>query len=310
VSGLAFGWLIAAAALAGDPLAGAEAPPPPAVVVEAAGTCPTGEAVRAALLPVLGASPAAAPSPPRVSDLGPRFEVVAAGQTGEFVDSARDCVERARVAAVFIALALNPPVPPARPPVVISEPPPRPPPEVKRPPQRWFSAAVMARFDGAQAGASSTLEGTWGGELGAAFGRGALGVAATAGALAPTVSTFGSVGVRQQRFPLSVAVAVKHDLPARFRLAGDLGVAVVPFTLEGQGLDTANPALRVDLGGRLAVELRFPPVGGLTPVLGLHAEYFPRTYALAVDPLGDVGTSSNLWLGTSLGLAFETDRRR
>ena len=144
----------------------------------------------------------------------------------------------------------------------------------------------------------------------AAFGRGALGVAVTTGALAPMVSTFGSVGVRQQRFPLSAALTVKRELPARFRLMGDLGAAVVPFTLEGQGLDTTQPALRVDLGGRLAVELCFPPVAGLTPMVGLHAEYFPRTYALAVDPLGDVGTSSNLWLGTSLGLAFETDRRR
>ncbi|HLK93651.1 MAG TPA: hypothetical protein VKZ18_27415, partial [Polyangia bacterium] len=308
-----FGWLVAAAALAGEPVGPADAPPPPAsppaIIVEAAGTCPTGEAVRAALLPVLGASPVAAPSPPRVSDLGPRFEVVAAGQTGDFVDSVRDCVERARVAAVFIALALNPPVPPVRPPVVTSHPPPPPPAEVK-PRQRWFSAAVMARFDGAEAGSSSQVEGTWGGEVRAALGRGALGIAATAGALAPTVTTFGSVGVRQQRFPLSVAFTVKRDLPARFRLAGDLGVAVVPFTLDGQGLDTAEPAMRVDLGGRLAVELSFPPVAGLTPVLGLHAEYFPRTYALAVDPLGDVGTSSTLWLGTSLGLAFETDRRR
>ncbi len=307
MSGLAFGWLFAAAALAGTPAA---APAAPGVVVEAAGTCPSGEAVRAALLPVLGAAPVVSPSPPRVSDLGPRFEVVAAGQTGDFVDASRDCVERARVAAVFIALALNPPVPPGRPPVVASEPPPAPPAEVRPPPGRWFSAAVMARFDGAEAGSSATVDGTWGGEIRAAFGRGALGVAATAGALAPTVSTFGSVGVRQQRFPLSVAVTVRRDLPARFRLAGDLGAAVVPFTLEGQGLDTAQPALRVDLGGRLAVELSFPPVGGLRPVLGLHAEYFPRTYALAVDPLGDVGTSSNLWLGTSLGLAFDTDRRR
>ena len=307
MSGLALASLLAAAALAPEPARDAASLPP--VAVEADGACPTSDAVRAALLPVVAATPAAAQPAPRVSDLGPRFAVVAAGQTGMFVDAERDCVERARVAAVFIALALNPPVPPARPPVVTVEPP-LPPPVVSAH-GRWFSAALLARFDGAEAGSGGDMDGTWGGELRGALGHGVLGVAATAGMLAPTTSTFGSVTVRQQRFPLSVTLALQRDLPARFRLGGDVGVALVPFTLEGQGLETVAPATRVDVGGRLSVEVRFPPLGGeLTPVLGLHAEYFPRPYALVVDPLGDVGTSSSLWLGTSLGLAFETDRRR
>jgi hypothetical protein len=310
VSGLALASLIAAAVLAQGPRDAASAPSL-ALAVEADGACPTSDAVRAALLPVVATTSAGAQPAPRVSDLGPRFAVVAAGQTGVFVDESRDCVERARVAAVFIALALNPPVPPARPPVVVAPPPPPPPPPVAPARGRWFSAALLARFDGAEAGSGTDLDGTWGGEIRGALGYGALGLSVTAGMLAPTVSTFGVVTVREQRFPLSVALALQRDLPARFRLAGDAGVALVPFTLQGQGLETVQPATRFDVGARLSVELRFPPLGGqLTPLLGLHAEYFPRTYALVVDPLGDVGTSSNLWVGTSLGLAFETDRRR
>lgn len=309
MSGPALAALIAAAVLAQEP--SRDAASAPSFEVEADGACPAREAVRAALLPVVSTTPTVAQPAPRVSDLGPRFAVVAAGQTGVFVDERRDCVERARVAAVFIALALNPPVPPARPPVVVAAPPPPPPPPVVPARRRWFSAALLARFDGAEAGSGADVDGTWGGEIRGALGRGALGLSVTAGMLAPTVSTFGAVTVRQQRFPLSVALALQRDLPARFRLAADAGVALVPFTLEGQGLETVQPATRFDVGARLSVELRFPPLGRrLTPVWGLHAEYFPRTYALVVDPLGDVGTSSNLWLGTSLGLAFETDRPR
>ena len=98
--------------------AGSETPSSAALpAIEASGSCPSAEEVSATLAPLLGSS---APKVPvegaaRVHDLGDRFEVAAAGQTGQYVDAARDCAERARVAAVFIALALNPPAAPTGP---------------------------------------------------------------------------------------------------------------------------------------------------------------------------------------------------
>ncbi|HVV52298.1 MAG TPA: hypothetical protein VHO06_21695, partial [Polyangia bacterium] len=176
---------------------------------------------------------------------------------------------------------------------------------------RWLSAALAARFDAAEMGSPGGLGGTWGGELRLALGQGALGFAVSAGVLAPTVSSFGSVAVREQRFPLAAVVSLGRELPRGLRLAGELGLAVVPFTLRGEGLDTVAPATRLDVGARLGGELRLPLLAEhLAPFIGLHAEYFPRDYAFAVDPLGDVGTSSHLWLGASLGAAFEVDRRR
>ncbi|HEY4395510.1 MAG TPA: hypothetical protein VGP64_15675 [Polyangia bacterium] len=269
-----------------------------ALVVEAQGTCPSGEAVRAALLPALTGAPAAGAAAPRVSDLGDRFQVDAAGQTGAFVDVARDCTERARVAAVFIALALSPPAAPER-----SAPVPPPPPAPG--PGRWFELAVAARLDGASLGVPAQTTLAWGGEARVALGRGAVGIAATAGVLAPTDDAFGSVRVRQQRFPLSLALTLGHRVAHGLGVAADLGPVVVPFTLEGEGLSSVAPATRIDLGARLAVALRLPALGArLAPVVGLHAELFPRPYHFTVDPLGNIGSSSGVWLGASLGLSY------
>jgi hypothetical protein len=303
VNALALLGLMAAGVAAPETPAGAPAPGP--LVVEAQGSCPGGEAVRAALLPALAEAPAASgPQAPRVTDLGDRFEVDAAGQTGTFVDVARDCTERARVAAVFIALALSPPAAPERP-----VPPPQPPPPPSPPPQprRWFEVGVEARLDGASLGVPAEATLAWGGEVRGAIGRGALGFAATAGVLAPTDSAFGSVDVRQQRFPLSLSLVLDHHLPRGLRFAADLGLAVVPFTLQGKGLSAVAPATRIDLGARLAVALWLPAVvGRLAPVVGLHAEVFPLPYRYSVDPLGDIGSSAGLWLGASLGVSYSS----
>ena len=62
------------------------------------------------LAPLLREAAFSAPAlPPRVTDLGDRFEVAVAGQGGLYTDINRDCVERARIAAVFIALVLTTP---------------------------------------------------------------------------------------------------------------------------------------------------------------------------------------------------------
>jgi hypothetical protein len=164
---------------------------------------------------------------------------------------------------------------------------------------------VEARLDGASLGTPAKTTLAWGGQVRGALGRGAVGVAATAGVLAPTDDTYGSVGVRQQRFPLSLMLTLGHELPHGLGFAADLGLAVVPFTLEGEGLSSVAPATRIDLGARLAVALRLPALAGrLAPVVGLHAEFFPRPYQFSVDPLGEIGSSSGLWLGVSLGLSY------
>ena len=80
-------------------------------LVNVLGECPASSRLSLALAPVLRIAATSAPAVlPRVTDLGDRFEVAVAGQVGLYTDANRDCDERARIAAVFIALVLTPPM--------------------------------------------------------------------------------------------------------------------------------------------------------------------------------------------------------
>ncbi len=86
----------------------------PSLTVDVTGKCPSAEAVAVALGSAVGTEmKAIGKDVPKVTDLGDRFSVSAFGQAREYADPGRDCDERARAAAVFIALALNPPFVPA-----------------------------------------------------------------------------------------------------------------------------------------------------------------------------------------------------
>jgi hypothetical protein len=279
----------------------------PVAAMPAAG-CPTREAVAAALFPAVShLRPGRDPLPPdfRIVDLGDAFEITAGGQVQRYADAPRDCLERARVAAVFVALAVNPPS--------IQSPPPPPIPAAQVPPtpvreRSWLSVGVAARIDDALGGGSATAGGTTaGGELEVAVGRGAFGLAATAGVLTSTESTIDAVRVGQHRFPCSLSATARRRATARLELRGELGASLTPFTLHGQGLETTRPVTRFDAGARAAVELRLP-MRALVPFVGLHAEYFPRTYEISVAPLGDIGATAPFQIGLSLGVAFEARR--
>jgi hypothetical protein len=281
---------------------------------EQTSTCPTREAVAAALSPALAhIRPNLDPLPSdfRLADLGDAYEVTVGGQVQRYADAARDCAERARVAAVFVALAMNPPSlepprpPPPVPPPVVQQPQPPPTPE---PDVSWLSVGVAARIDGAVGGDGDATSGaTAGGELDVAFGRGSLGIEATAGLVTSTQNTIASVQVTQQRFPCSLSATFRRRASAHLEVGAGVGAALTPFTLHGQGLDTTLPVTRFDVGARLALELRVARPG-LAPFASLHAEYFPRTYEIVVAPIGNIGTTAPLQLGFSLGVAFETRR--
>jgi len=284
-------------------LAAAASSPAAAAVT---GACPGADAVTAALASALGGETKRDLSGvAKVIDEGDRFSVTALGQTRQYADPARDCDEGARAAAVFIALALNPPVVP-----------PAPAPDgpaqqvtvaataaaTARASERWFDVAAAARVDG---GPAAGVTAAFGFEARATVGWRWFGVAATAAILAPTDSTLSSVTVRQQRFPLSIALTARHTFAARLAGAAAVGAALVPLTLRGQALDGASQSTRLDAGVRLAFELRFLATDRLAPFIGLHAEVFPRAYQLDVDPLGTIGSTGRFWLGASAGLSFD-----
>jgi hypothetical protein len=303
-----FAAVLLAAAASGDGAPVGEGAPRRGLVVEAPGQCPGQEAVLAALYPVLGdevmrSTHGAA----RVSDLGDHFEVVALGQTRQYSDAARDCAERARVAAVFITLAINPPMFAMPPPPRIVEVKPRPPEPIVAPspspsPSTWVRLGIGLRIDG---GAGGDLDGVtpWGGEGRIAIGRGAFGAQVTGGVLGPIEGRLSSVVVHEQRFPSSMGVVGRRVFP-RVEGALSIGLALVPFTLRADGLATSHQERRLDAGARIGLEVRVLRVPLMSPFAGLHAEYFPRSYAIDVDPLGNIGSTGHLWVGAVVGIAL------
>jgi hypothetical protein len=171
-----------------------------------------------------------------------------------------------------------------------------------------MAVGIGGRVDGSSLGSQpSSTAMVAGAELRVAIGRRSWGGFAAAGALTPTSARFESVAVRQQRFPFSVGVTARLGRPGAFQLAGEGGLALALLTLRGQNLATAPSRARLDVGGRVAVALRFPSFGGgrVGAFIDAHAEFYPRPYQLDVEPVGTIGSTSRLWAGASLGVWWE-----
>src|SRR4051794_17170225 len=105
--------LLGAATVAGAPGARAGVPGGLPAAAGPAAECPRADAVWAELQAAPsragGTAPAGPPPALEVIDLGRAFRVAINGHAREYRDDARDCARRARMAAVFAAVALGPP---------------------------------------------------------------------------------------------------------------------------------------------------------------------------------------------------------
>jgi hypothetical protein len=270
--------------------------------------CPRPDLVRAelaALLPPdrLSARLRALPGTPAVVelvDLGVPFRVVVAGRVREYRDEARDCAHRARVAAVFVALtidpafvAMPPPPPPAlpAPAATVTEPAPAP---ATAPAARLdVAAAVDAGFGTtdrvAQAGAALRLT----------VGRGRLAFVAGAIALWPVDTSVGGVRLHQWRLPVDAGVRV--NLAAhRFAPYAELGLCAAVLSVTALDLATPNSQTAVEFGARAAFGVR-AGTSRFAPFAALHAEVVPSPPAVFAMPQGDVGHTPLIWIGASAG---------
>jgi hypothetical protein len=281
------------------------APPATIRIVGDERGCPTPGQVSGLLAPLLPASRIGASSGPvaaedvTITDDGPSFRVVAAGQERSFVDPVRECLDRARHAAVFVALALDPPAvsTPKPPPVERPEPPIEPfPAKPASHLDLQLGALVLAApgsrtRDAAQA-VGVAARARFGRELGASVGVGFL----------PGGLTFRTVDTRVLWFPLDAAVGLNIRTPS-FELGGEIGPAVTVFGIVGQDLVGARRQWRADVGGRVAVGARAWISGTFGVFVGAQAAAFARPYQLRVDPTeGDVGGTPWLWWGGSIGI--------
>ncbi|HZU84559.1 MAG TPA: hypothetical protein VE987_16635, partial [Polyangiaceae bacterium] len=164
--------LLAAGACAGVVTSRASAEPAAAARsgVRAVGPCPRAAAVDGVLSTMLPAGAPLGAAGATITDLGDEYVVQVGDRSKRYADPTRDCAGRARVAAVFIALAISPdaaspaqqsgtaaPPAPPPPPAPSAPPPPKPPvppvrPAPSSPPDAaltrgWLRFDVRARLD-------------------------------------------------------------------------------------------------------------------------------------------------------------------
>lgn len=115
---------------------------------------------------------------------------------------------------------------------------------------------------------------------------------------------FSGVAVDELRAPFDLDVALVNAWN-RFALLTQAGVAGALVRISGSNTASPQSGTRVDLGGRLAVSVRFGSSSSrLSPVAGLHAVFFPNPYVATATPQGDIGKLPALWLGFTAGLSF------
>jgi hypothetical protein len=310
------GFLVAAAvsvALVAAGRAGAAGEPALESLVGGPSTCPRSDAVLAelgTLLPPdrLSARLRAFPGTPAVVeliDLGVPFQVVVAGRVREYHDEARDCVHRARVAAVFVALTIDPasvaapapppprPAPPPPPALIAGAPPvPAPPARARLDLAAAIDAGVGSADRVAQAGAAARVT-IGGGRL--AFVTGAL-------ALWPVDTSVGGVRLRQWRLPFDAGV--RASFTARRDLApyGELGLCAAVLSETALDLATAGSRMAVELGARAALGVR-TGAGRFAPFAALHVELIPVPAEIYALPRGVAGHTPYVWIGLSAGVS-------
>lgn len=271
--------------------------------IDVEGACPSAEQVASALTYLLKGGTAIEGTRGselrlRVDDLGATYRVDVGGDARDYSDDARDCPERARVAAVFAAVTMEPPEVSARskttataPPTVASGK------ESRRLQVRVGGSAEASRED------SREVLG-WGGELRAALVGQRWGVEMGAGGQTPADVTWGSYQARITRFVFDAGARVTGQTGA-LAAGASVGLAASVFRLQGQGagLTIHDSGTRLDLGARLALFMAWRPDGKISPFVDLHASLWPRRYAVVVDGVGQVGNTPAVWVGATLGVA-------
>jgi hypothetical protein len=235
-----------------------------------------------------------------IEDLGVPYRVIAGGRVREYRDETRDCGYRARIAAVFVALAIDPAeiVAPEPAPPVIALPAPAPAPEPTRPLLRLDVGAAVDAGVGPNVGVAQA-----GASIRAAFGRGRAAAVVGVTALVPVDTSVGGVPIHQQRFPADAGARI-HIGRSRFEPYGELGVAVALLSVRGRELASPSSQTTVEVGARGALGMRLPVGPRFSPFGALHAEIVPMPPEIFALPRGAAGNTPLLWLGATVGVSM------
>jgi hypothetical protein len=276
-------------------VASASAESAPVHVQLAAAACPSPSALEGKLEPLLDAELTVSERDPAaeavITDDGSSFTVEVAGVEREFSDPARDCIERARQAAVFIALNLKP------------------------------SAAEEPSDAGADEAARLGLQVS--GELaysgaprriGPGFGAGvwleygSLRFVFSAALLLANEIAVQSAdvagSVQLTRVPLALSGSYLWHF-GRLAIGPSLGLGLDVLRLRGVDLERAQTQLRANLGAIAALDAQLELTHALCAVMRVGLSAFPRSYRLSIVPVGLAGETPTFWFAASLGMSWQ-----
>jgi len=315
--------IVLAASVVSSAPAALAAPPPSVRMVGEETACPTPAQVVTVLrrlLPrtkVTAESGPAAPADAAIKDEGSQYRVSIAGQEREFVDNARQCAERARHAAVFVALVLDPPMipepsdaPPAPPAPPAAAPPSLPPAERAATPSRappTFTALDLSLGAILQVAPSAGERRTTVASGVMAWVRAKRGfhLALGAGVLRGAFE-FDGVVADAWWVPIHLAAGMGFESD-RWELGAELGPSVGILSVLARDLPQAQNQIRLEWGVRAAGFSRLWFSKNIALHLSGEALVRPSRYALLIDPEGQVGLTPVLWLGGSAGLSFKLE---
>jgi len=228
--------------------------------------------------------------------------VAVSGQSRYFDDPTLRCTERARMAAVFVAVVLDPPrfvLPPPEPTVAATPPPPAP----STPSDRHLELELGPASQMAAAGDWQNVPLAAGGSARLLWGK-ALRLSLGATVQTATTLQFGKANVRGQWIPIDVGGRLQHA-DERWDAGVELSLVVAPVHLRGAGSNLSPPeeGWRVETGLRLGAAARYWFGKTVGIFISVYSSAFPRPYTLGVRDLGTVGETPTLWLGAALGLA-------
>lgn len=237
-----------------------------------------------------------------VRDLGERYEIEVSGVLNAQADAARDCAERARVAAVFIAMNVRAPTLPREEP---REPAPTvpassPAPATETTPTWQLSLGAFASLAYVP---SARVSG--GGGLELWLTRAHLRLGLTSGALSASELAIdpGSGHVELLRLPSNLWAGAMWRI-SRFELGALLGPALDALRAQGRDLTRSESGWRVNLGGALALQSRLVLGAGWSLGALVSGSFFPRSYQLQVAPDARSAETPRFWLTAQLGVLF------
>jgi hypothetical protein len=274
-----------------------------AIVVDGGSSgCPSVQAFSAALGEIIGdvrivSGATAGALHVEISDEHTAYRIRVGATERAFTEPANDCAERARKAAVFVALILEPPI------VDLAEPPttalvaPRKPLPTKRP-RLALQLDVAAAIE--TASAWHLVSG--GPALGMFVGSERVGAVLGVTAMSSNQIAIGGTTASLTRWPFVTGVRGRTTRgPLALALDGDLAISRVV----AQGLDAmlGVRSTRWELGLRGVARIEYWPHRQFAVFADVQADGIPRPYHLVVPTAGGVaGTMPRWWVGGVVGI--------